>query len=264
MPQSSALYRPGYAGRSVWLLLAIGLALAGCALEPDPMASAPFDHAPQSPDQSYRLALRYLKADGVPRDEGRAAELLASAAEEGHAEAQVLLADAYAEGLGIEREPAWATMWYGRAAAQGQAEAQFRLAIAYANGLGTDQDIVAAYRWLTVAANAGHAAAAQARETLAGRMIRQEIEPAQRAAKHWRPTSERHDPDEPLVRFVQFALKQLGYNPGATDGVLGRRTLTSIAAFHRREKIGGSRITPELVERLRARLGQSQAARTGA
>ena len=262
MLQSSALHRPGCAGRSVWLLLALVFALAGCAIDPDPAPPVPFDHA-QSPDQRYRLALRYLNADGVPRDESQAAQLLASAAEEGHPDAQALLADAYAEGLGVEREPAWATMWYGRAAAQGQADAQYRLAVAYANGSGTDPDIVAAYRWLTIAAKAGHAEAAQAREALAGRMIRQEIEPAQRAAKRWRPASDQREPDEPLVRFVQFALKQLGYNPGPTDGVLGRRTLTAIAAFHRREKIRGSRITPELVERLRARLVQIQAARTG-
>ncbi len=259
MPQSTASHRPGHAGRSFLLALAIGLALAGCVPDPALSGSGPFDRLLQSPNANYRLALRYLKADGVPHDESRAAELLAAAAEGGHADAQVLLADAYVDGLGVEREPAWATMWYGRAAAQGQAEGQYRLALAFVNGSGTDPDIVAAYRWLTVAADAGHAEAVRAREALAGRMIRQEIEPAQRAAKRWRPTAERRDPDMPLVRFVQFALKQLGQNPGPTDGVLGRRTLAALAAFRRREQIAGSGITPALVEQLRARLIRIQA-----
>jgi localization factor PodJL len=226
------------------------------------MAAMPSEQALRSPDESYRLALRYLEADGVPRDERRAASLLTDAAELDHAEAQVLLANAYADGLGVEREPAWATLWFGRAAAQGQAEGQYRLALALAHGDGTNPDVVAAFQWLTIAANAGHAEAARAREALAGRMIRQEIEPAERAAKRWRPATTRRDPDEPLVRFVQFALQQLGYKPGPTDGVLGRQTRTAVAAFGRREQIAGHGITPALVERLRARLVLVQSAET--
>jgi TPR repeat protein len=258
--QSPASDRLGHAWRSLGLLLAIGLAVAGCAADPAPAFT---EVAPQTADESYRLALRYLEADGVPRDDKRAAALLADAAEQGHADAQVLLADAYADGLGVESEPAWATMWYGRAAAQGHAEAQYRLALAHIHGTGTSPDVVMAYRWLAIAASAGHAGAAQARETLAGRMIRQEIEPAERAAKRWRPVENPREPDEPLVRYVQFALQQLGYKPGSTDGILGRQTRRAVAAFAQRERISDERITPDLVDRLRARLLLIQSAGAG-
>lgn len=226
--------------------------------QPDTVTAAD----PGSAEEQYYRALRYLEGDGVPRDEQRGIELLQQAAEAGFVDAQFALGDAYANGRGTAREPAWATMWYGRAAEQGHAEAQYRLAMAYVTGAGIKPDFVEAYKWFSIAAAAGHDEAARARLALSGRMIKQEIEPAEREAAKWEaaPPDERA-PDEPLVRFVQFALTEIGYDSGRTDGILGRRTRRAIRGFAEHEGVRMDEVTPELVDRLRARLRDTQQTR---
>jgi localization factor PodJL len=214
-------------------------------------------------EESYQTGLRYMTGTGMPRDEPRGVDIMTQAAGEGHADAQFVVGDSYARGRGVARVPEWAVMWYGRAAASGHTEAQYRLAHAHVSGIGANVDLVEAYKWLTIAAAAGHEAAARDREVLSGRMIRQEIEPAEQAAKQWAPQRTQSNPDEPLVRFVQVALSELGYGSGTADGVMGKRTQAALRDFARREGLQTTEITPELVQRLRARLrnGQNEAAR---
>lgn len=218
------------------------------------------DDDPVSADASYRLALKYLSGEGVERSEQRALELLERAADADHLDAQFMLADAFADGQGVGREPAWATMWYGRAAARGHGESQYRLALAHANGVGTGVSYIDAYKWATIAAASGSAEAARLRDSLAARMIREEIAPAAKAAARWRPTLNKTEPDEPLVRFVQFALRQVGFDSGPIDGVMGQRTRSAIRIATRREQIRTDHITPELVDWLRMRLRAVQSA----
>lgn len=243
-----------------WLLVFAAFVAHGCT-DPSQMHPARLvEEGAGSADFSYRLALRYLNGEGVDRDEQRALTLLTRAADADHPGAQLMLADIFASGRGVAREPAWATMWYGRAAALGHAEAQYRLALAHANGIGTGISYIDAYKWATIAASSGSAEAARLRKTLQGRMIREEVEPAAKAAAHWRPTGEKAEPDEPLIRFVQFALHQSGYDSGSIDGILGPRTLRAIKAATRRQPIRTDHITPALVEWLRARLRTVQRA----
>ena len=39
------------------------------------------------------------------------------------------------------------------------------------------------------------------------------------------------------IRAVQKRLKELGFNPGPIDGVLGRRTIEAVKAFQVKEKL---------------------------
>lgn len=237
------------------------LLLTACV---DLEASAPADDGiaqpePGSAEESYRLGLRYLDGDGIPRDVGQGLQLLQDAAEAGLPDAQFALGDIYANGRGVAREPAWATMWYGRAAAQGHADAQYRLGMAYVSGTGTQQDVVEAYKWFSIAAASGHVEAARARAALSNRMIKQEIEPAERAAAGWEAAPPDEDaPDEPLVRFVQFALSEIGYDSGRPDGIPGPRTRRAIRGFAKEERMRVDDITGDLVERLRARLRHTE------
>ena len=78
-----------------------------------------------------------------------------------------------------------------RSAEQGKADAQLILGLRYDNGQGVPQDYVQAHMWLNLAASrAGGADAksiAKARDDLAGEMTRQQIAEAQRLAREWKP-----------------------------------------------------------------------------
>ena len=127
-------------------------------------------------------------------------------------------------------------------------------------GVGTAVSFVDAYKWATIAAASGHEEAGKLRASLAGRMIREEIAPATKAAVDWRPHASETRPDEPLVRFVQFSLRQLGYDGGPVDGVFGARTRGAIKAATQGEQLHTDRITPALVDWLRARQNAMHAA----
>jgi localization factor PodJL len=255
VPRRSSLSRVGR-----FLILAAAC-LGGC-METPPITPAPAvgERDPVTPEGNYRLAMRYRGGDGVSQDERRSLVLLTRAAEGGHPDAQFMLGEAYAGGDGVAQEQAWATMWYGRAAAAGHTESQYRLALAHANGVGTAVSFVDAYKWASVAAASGHEEAGKLRASLSGRMIREEIAPATEAAARWRPHLKPADPDEPLVRFVQFSLLRLGYDSGSVDGVLGARTRGAIRAATQREQIRTDQITPALVDWLRARQHAMQGA----
>jgi localization factor PodJL len=225
-------------------------------MEQPPAAAPPIALAtptPSSPEQNYQLAMRLREGDGMARDESRALTLLTLAAEGDHADAQFKLAEAYANGEGVQKEVAWATMWYGRAAAIGHTESQYRLALAYANATGIDGSFIDAFKWATIAAAAGHDEAGKLRASLSRRMIREEIAPATEAATRWHPAAEHPNPDEPLIRYVQYSLRQLGYDAGPVDGVVGARTRKAIKSATEKETVRTETITPALVDWLRTR-----------
>jgi len=195
--------------RLVCLALAMGFAACGPPASsatggPGAMAETTVEERPISPqppaateqpapstDDDYRQGVRYLTGDGVPKDVLKAAQLILSAAEHGHAEAQYLIGvshglpwgakydpalsaswleraadqghdraqflvgEAYANGLGVEPEPAWAALWYRRAAEQGHVKAQFRLALLLISGTGVTRDWIEAGKWLQLASAQG-------------------------------------------------------------------------------------------------------------
>ncbi len=127
---------------------------AGAAAPPSvPPAQA---GAPRSnPLDDYRQGLRYALGNGVPRDYGKAAELLLKAALQGVPDAQYNLGALYANGLGVPRDPQRAATWYQAAAQQQHPLAAFNLALAYVDGSGVEQSDTEAARWFRRAAQQG-------------------------------------------------------------------------------------------------------------
>ncbi len=102
-----------------------------------------------------------------PEDaEAQSIEELSAKAEQGDAEAQYLLGEAYYFGQGVEEDleegvDRWtkAVDRWTKAAEQGHADAQYRLGEAYYFGQGVEQDPEEAVDWWTKAAEQGHAEA---------------------------------------------------------------------------------------------------------
>jgi TPR repeat protein len=240
-------------------------------------------------ERSYRLGLRNLNGDGMPRNEAKAAELFQEAAAKGSTDAQVelglmhqrgqgvaqddraalallekaaaagnsraqlLTAQAYGLGRGTSIDHAWAARWYGKAAEQGNADAQLMLGLSYARAQGVPRDRVAALTWLNLAAAQGGPTAERERDALARRMGKAEIELADRRAKEWRAAQAGQFLDAPTVRFAQVALADLGFPPGPIDGQPGQRTRQALLAYQTKSSTpGDGTLTPELLEKLRA------------
>ncbi|MEF3075634.1 caspase family protein [Methylobacter sp. Wu1] len=68
-------------------------------------------------------------------------------AQQGNAEAQVMLGEIYEKGLGGTADPALAAQWYSKAAEQGNSRAQIDLGYLYEKGLGVKKDIPTALNW---------------------------------------------------------------------------------------------------------------------
>src|SRR6185312_12993776 len=99
-----------------------------------------------------KLALAYLKGDGVAADPAAALRWSRAAAEGGQPIAQYLMGSFYREGAGLQgnRVPADADAafrWFDAAASKGNLKAMHNLAIAYAEGLGTDKNEGRAAEW---------------------------------------------------------------------------------------------------------------------
>lgn len=82
-----------------------------------------------------------------------------AAAELGHAEAQIALANCYLYAEGVEQNPQAAVKWFEIASEQGNSEAHRNLGECYANGTGVDVDAGLALKHMKLAAEAGDAKA---------------------------------------------------------------------------------------------------------
>lgn len=81
---------------------------------------------------------------------------LRSAAADGDAAAQFIVASRYFDGDGVARDAAKAAFWYGQAAESGLAPAQYRLGTLYERGSGVAQDAGLALSWYERAARQGN------------------------------------------------------------------------------------------------------------
>ncbi len=166
-----------------------------------------------------------------------------------------------------------------RAAANGgDRRAMLALGRLYLQGLGVLQDYVEAHKWLNLAASRGEAAALAERDTLAAQMTQAQIASAQERAAAWRPggppagaipgapavqtgtstpvpaaSSEARRPPPEAIREAQTLLAVLGYQPGAADGIWGRRTGVAYSAFLRDAGLPSAEtLTPRALYALRA------------
>jgi TPR repeat protein len=91
----------------------------------------------------------------VPKDDAKAAALLARAADAGHADAQVEYAVMLANGKGVKKDEKAAVKLLRIAAERGNPVAQNRLARAYSAGVGVAADQIEACKWHLLARAAG-------------------------------------------------------------------------------------------------------------
>lgn len=101
--------------------------------------------AEQDPRAAFDLGLRFFRGDGIRRDAYQSMVWMKSAAERGHAPAQLALGRFYLSGLEeMGPDPAAAESWLSAAAGQGNAEAKKLLAEARK----AKQDEIAYRRWV--------------------------------------------------------------------------------------------------------------------
>ena len=107
-------------------------------------------------DNTYaqrRIAIMYIKGQGVPQDYAFGMRWLRIAADKGLAVAQNEVGILYQQGLGAERNDAEAVRWFRLAADQGLVVAQNNLANTYLLGRGVPQDYGEAFKWYHLAAD---------------------------------------------------------------------------------------------------------------
>lgn len=235
----------------------------------------------------YRLGSIYEKGIGVPKDLAKAQAWYRRAADAGNVKAIHNLAVLYAEGAGGEPDLERAADLFRQAAERGVRDSQFNLAVLHARGLGVPQDLIEAYKWFSVAATSGDAESAKRRDIIAAALSERDLPKAQAAAAAFEPlplVSEANEvlmpeggwndaqdstsveaplaagdaqvgsvlSENDLVALVQKLLADQGFDPGPTDGLLGRQTMQAILKFQDHAGLPKTgQIDPGLVEALR-------------
>ena len=108
-------------------------------------------------EAQHLLGQRYLKGEGVAKDEAKGAKLIIKAANNELVHPHVLwyAGYLYQSGWGVERDYVKAVEWYRKSAEKGYKLGQNRLAQMYKNGWGVEQDYAKAAEWFTKAAEQG-------------------------------------------------------------------------------------------------------------
>ncbi len=207
----------------------------------------------------YRLATLFEKGRGVSQDMEKARSWYESAAQAGNVKAMHNLAVIYAEGKGVPQDFAKAGQWFLAAADHGLADSQYNVAVLFERGLGVSEDLPEAFKWFSVAAANGDEGAAARRDAIAEQMDANTLVDAKLAAQTWSP--KRGDPiangnlsslgnwsnaslsssggassgpqASAEIAKAQRLLRDLGYQPGPADGLMGPRTRDAISDFQR-------------------------------
>lgn len=225
----------------------MGLTLA----KTDPTAAARWFESAALQGQgaaAYQLGL-------MQTDPKRAVEWHSMASAMGHIGAQYELGEAYLNGRGTAKEPGWGLMWMERSARAGYGPAQLALGVAMASGVAGRGQRARALTWLLIAEANNIQGTATAIQSLKAQLSDAYIESAEQGAQSWQdePFSDANG-DRSSLRFAQFALSRLGYDPGTADGIDGERTYGAIADFRAAEGLGGGGCDGKLLDRLRERL----------
>jgi TPR repeat protein len=133
------------------MLKTLALALTTALSAPAPAQDLPA----ADPATLTEAGNRFLRGEGVPQDDARAAELYQLAAARGDAQAMHNLGLMYAEGRGVPQDEFIAVEYYRAAMAQGYVPAITSLGIAYAEGRGVSIEPATARTLLAKAAAAG-------------------------------------------------------------------------------------------------------------
>lgn len=215
----------------------------------------------------YRLGNLYENGRGVEKDLAQARLWYQQAAEAGNRMAMHNLAALYAGGgLGTQQFDA-AAKWFEEAASRGMKDSQFNLGMLYARGLGVKQDLAASFKWFSLAASKGDKDAAKSRDDIAASLDAATVQKVTAEVATFQPQaidftanfapigtwSAKFDPGAPItnikvVKGVQMALRQLGFDVGTPDGVAGPKTAEAIKSFERSTSMSESgSINPRLL-----------------
>ena len=134
-------------------------------------------------DAQIILGIMYDKGEGVAEDNAEAVKWYRLAAEQGEANAQYNLGNMYNEGKGVLQDDAEAVKWYRLAAEQGDAQAQYNLANMHYYGKGVLQDNIMAHMWYNIASFNGVEKASKWRDETAAEMTSADISKAQKMAR---------------------------------------------------------------------------------
>jgi len=160
-----------------------------------------------------------------------------------------------------------AVRWFTQAAELGVKDSQFNLGILAAKGVGMPQSLEESYRWFALVAKTGDKDAAAKRDEIAKALRPEQLERARAATELWkaRPLdAAANSVDVPeawqesqaqtasvdvkkAISNIQTILARNGYDAGGTDGVMGERTKTALAAF---QKDNGMEPTGEVDEKV--------------
>lgn len=129
--------------------------------------------------------------------------ILRQRAEQGNAEAQYRLGNAYIKGDGVPKDYEKATKLWNRAAMQRHAGAQYNLGLAYARGTGVPKDYEKAYAWVTVAADQdqGRTRAAELKSRLLKDMTSDQISKGTQLSKEYAKKFGKQGTDQSGIGF---------------------------------------------------------------
>lgn len=187
MARTVALADAGNGAAQAKLALAY---LRGEGVKTDPTAAARWSEAGAqagSPQAQYLLGALYNQGNGVKADPAKAVELFAAAAAKGNLKAMHNLAIAYAEGAGTQKDEAKAAEWFAKAADRGYVDSAFDLAVLYERGQGVAQDLKQAMKWYGIAAFAGDQPAQARIDFLRTQMKAGDVKLAMSAASSFSP-----------------------------------------------------------------------------
>lgn len=107
------------------------------------------------PISQYYLGLLYARGEGVNRDDAKALEYYTLSADNGYADAQLMVSNIYAAGKTVTQDFTTSYLWCLRAAENNLPQAQYLVGRMYMDGRGTSTNIPAGVEWLTRAAKNG-------------------------------------------------------------------------------------------------------------
>jgi len=139
-------------------------------------------------DAQVLLGLMYFRGQGVSKDSSLALKWYKAAAEQGNADGQAHLGSMYLMGIGVKKDTSQALKLWKLSANQGNLGAQVNLGLAYRNLRDVPHDFVQSYMWFDLAALGGDPLAARQRDDLQRLMSPDQIEKARALVRQWRPT----------------------------------------------------------------------------
>src|SRR3989454_12465104 len=132
------------------------------------------------------LGLMHFEGQGVPRDPSQALKWYKAAAEQGNPEGQLQLGVMYLMGISVARNTPQALKLLKLSADQGMRDAQVFLGLAYRNLRDAPRDFIQAYMWFHLAALQGDPLAPKQRDDLERLMTPDQVAKAQGLAAAWK------------------------------------------------------------------------------